>query len=126
MAAINLFPSIFPPPREQRYSLNPIANLVKAIVDLVTLPFRMIAFMFLLPIYLPLIMLHSIIEISLNVFMLFAFISVSTFFVCAFTASEIAVPIGLLGIGLISLIGLAALHRRSEEVLQNFSEAFSF
>ncbi|NGX28146.1 MAG: hypothetical protein K940chlam1_00321 [Candidatus Anoxychlamydiales bacterium] len=123
----SLFPTVsHPNPREPKYTFNPIANLAKAITDVVLLPFKMITFIFLAPILLPLILLHSIIVISVNAFVLFAFISVSTLFICALTASEIAFPIGLLGVGLISLIGLSAIQRSSEEFIKSIFDVFSF
>lgn len=43
----SLFPTVTHPHlRESKYTLNPIANLAKAITDVVLLPFKMITFIF--------------------------------------------------------------------------------
>lgn len=108
--------------RENRFD-SPIDKLSKIIVDLVLFPFKLIATIFLLPLLIPLAILHSIVVISINTCILFSFFSLATLFLL--TTSQIIMPIGFITLLLISSISLNSIQSQINYELRNLARNFS-
>jgi len=115
----------FGPQRAQheQYNNNPIDKLARAIVDIALLPIRIFATIIMLPLLIPIMVMHSIAVITINSFLMFSFFSISMMFLL--TASEIIFPIGLLGVLLISALSINAIDRQIQNNFQNLFREFS-
>jgi hypothetical protein len=117
--------SVFPlrPDYQREHQQDSLINkLAKNIVDIALLPIKLFAFFIMLPVLIPLAIMHSIIAISVNIF-IFSFLSISSLLLL--TACEIAFPLGIISILLISSLALSYINNQLNEDIKNLFGIFT-
>ena len=95
---------------QNKYFSNPIDRLAETIKNIIMLPFKLLTFFFiipLLPILIPIAILHDIFVIYINVIMFFTILTIGTIGISSLfvlTAAEIILPIKIITIALTTYI----------------------
>lgn len=99
---------------------SPIESLAREITEIALFPIKAFVTLLLLPVIIPLAIMHTFVAISINTMIFFIFVTAAS--AMFLTASQIIAPIGLIALLLISLIGINTLQNLLNEMNQDFGD----